>query len=236
MANKGKWLVPIIEYSDLRREAAVSTWRKWVNAALEELRATRKDREYLRFAKGPVKRFKEEVVPTLRFVERQFPGREVLMRFPADNSAADAVVRSSEQAPAVSIQVTCDWTYDEERRLRILHRDGMVAGSGPIFKRNGRLEAEGHALSLEQTTANYASTVDQRLRQKFSRCADPHMWLLLHINDERLPPEGVPRLVHEAQATARGSPYRATFLVGSSENREKPICALLHGRACLPGR
>ncbi len=57
-------------------------------------------------------------------------------------------------------------------------------------------------------------------------------WLLVHINDERWPPEALPAVLAQAKAAAAGSPFAATFLVGSSD--EKSICELLDGVAALP--
>jgi hypothetical protein len=45
----------------------------------------------------------------------------------------------------------------------------------------------------------------------------------VHINDEQWPPEALPGILSAAKAAAVPSPFVATFLVGSSD--EKSICA-----------
>jgi hypothetical protein len=187
----------------------------------------------MRFAKGPVKRLKEEVIPTLQLAERQFPGRDLLLRFPADGSAADALMRSPTTSVPVPIQVTCDWGHDDERRLQIMHRDGVVHGSGPILKVNGRLETKGRAYSIEDVVSDFTSIVRDRLTSKSAHGGyAPSTWLVIHINDERLPPEGLPELLkYSRTAAAAISPFAATFLVGSSD--EKRVCELLSGVATL---
>jgi hypothetical protein len=62
-----------VTWDDLRRELSIPEWRAWTRETLAELAATEAGREYMRFTKGPIKRLKEEVVPTLRFAERHFP-------------------------------------------------------------------------------------------------------------------------------------------------------------------
>jgi hypothetical protein len=186
----------------------------------------------MRFQKGAVKRLKEEVVPTLRFLEREFPGEPILVRFPADYSPADATIRRSVTSAAIHLQLTCDFNHNDERRLRILHRDGYVHGSGPIYKVNGRLETQGRAYSLPEVIEDYSRAVIDRLNLKMSRCTHRDMWLLVHINDERLPPEGVPELLARARAAATQSPFAATFLVGSTD--EKRLSERLSGAGKLP--
>ena len=196
---------------------------------------TDEGRKYMRFRKGPVKRLKEEVIPTLRFAERQFAGRDLLATFPAtdDPGSADALIRSSTISAYVPIQVTCDWTKEDEQRLQILHRDGMVPGGGAIRKIDGRLETAGCAYSLEEITAKVSNLVTNRLAAKAAHGGyTKATWLLVHINDERWPPEALPAVLEQAKITAAGCPFAATFLVGSSD--EKRICALLDGTAVLP--
>jgi hypothetical protein len=108
-----------------------------------------------------------------------------------------------------------------------LHRDGVVHGSGPIYKKNGQLESQGRAYSLEEVSSEFASAVARLLKRKITRCTDRSMWLLIYINDKRLPPEGLPSVLRAAYQAAQGSPFAATILVGSSD--EKRICELLEG-------
>jgi hypothetical protein len=173
----------------------------------------------MRFHKGPIKRLKEEVVPTLRFAERHFPGRDLLASFPASNQhgSPDALIRAAGSSIQVPVQVTCDWTYEDEQRLRSLHRDGF----------NSRL------YSLEEVTAEVSALIADRLAAKAAHSSyAPDTWLLLHINDERWPPEGLPDILSQAKTAAAASPFSATSIVGSSD--EKRICALLAGTPVLP--
>jgi hypothetical protein len=226
-------MVTKITLEDLRRELSVPDWWSWLRSHFAELKATRLGQEYMRFDKGPMKRLKEEVVPTLRMLERQFPGTAPLVRFPVDGSAADALARSSGNARPVPIQVTCDWGYDDERRLKIMHRDGFVHGSGPITNHKGRLETRGSAYSTDEVLEEFSATIRNRLAGKISHGSyPPGMWLVVHINDERLPPEALPQLLSDVKAVASGAPFAATFLVGSTD--EKRICAVLDGTPILP--
>jgi hypothetical protein len=219
-----------VTFDDLRRELHVTEWRAWIDKVLAELRPTDEGREYMRFNKGPIKRLKEEVIPTLRFLEREFAGRDPLATFPAMDTpgSADALVRNSTGSNHVPIQVTCDWTHEDEQRLQILHRDGVVQGSGPIKKVKGRLETTGRAYSLEEIQSEVSTLVARRLTAKATRGAyAKNTWLLLHINDERWPPEALPSIVAQAKSVATGLPFAATYLIGSSD--EKCICVLLGG-------
>jgi hypothetical protein len=226
-----------VTLDELRREIPMSQWQVWVRETLAELRATDEGRNYMRFHKGPVKRLKEEVMPTLRFAERQFAGRDLLLTFPADDApgSADALIRSSACFPHVPVQVTCDWTHEDEQRLLILHRDGHVHGSGEVYKVNGRLETEGRAYSTQEVEAEVSALIESRLAAKAAHGGYPNgTWLLVHINDERWPPEALPGILERARTstTAKSSPFAATYLIGSSD--EKSICALLSGGASIP--
>jgi hypothetical protein len=220
---------------DLRRELKVSEWWAWTRETLADLRATDEGREYMRFHKGPIKRLKEEVVPTLRFAERHFPHRDLLASFPASDQpgSPDALIRAATSSIQVPVQVTCDWTYEDEQRLRILHRDGSVVGGGAIEKINGRLETSGRAYALEEIAAEVSRLIAARLAAKVKHGGyAAGTWLLVHVNDERWPPEALPDVLSQAQAAATASPFAATFLIGSSD--EKRICALLHGMPEAP--
>jgi hypothetical protein len=221
-----------ITCDELRRELPISEWWAWARKALAELRATDEGKKYMRFRKGPVKRFKEEVIPTLRFAERRFAGRDLLATFPANDGPADALIRSSTSSAYVPIQVTCDWTHEDEQRLQIFHRDGMVLGGGAIRKVDGRLETAGRAYSIEESQSEVSASVASLLAKKATRAGYAKgTWLLVHINDEWWPPEALSAVLEHAKAAAAGSPFAATFLVGSSD--EKRICALLKGTACF---
>jgi hypothetical protein len=196
-----------------------SEWWAWIRELLADLAGNEAGRKYMRFHKGPIKRLKEEVVPTLRFAERHFPGRDLLASFPASNQhgSPDALIRAAGSSIQVPVQVTCDWTYEDEQRLRSLHRDGF----------NSRL------YSLEVVTAEVSALIADRLAAKAAHSSyAPDTWLLLHINDERWPPEGLPDILSQAKTAAAASPFSATFIVGSSD--EKRICALLAGTPVLP--
>jgi hypothetical protein len=164
----------------------------------------------VRFTKDAVKRLREEVMPTLRFAERQFAGRDLLVKFPADNGPADALIRSPTSSEYVPIQVTCDWTYDDEKSLRIMQQQGWSPTC--VF-------------SIEEVSDLIAG----RIAAKAGHSAKDT--LLVHINDERWPPDELQRVIAQAKAAAAGS-FAATFLVGSSE--EKRICELLDGAAIVP--
>ena len=116
-------------------------------------------------------------------------------------------------------------------RLRILHRDGFVPGSGRVWKEKGHFKTEGRAYSTEDAVGKYAAAIGARLKSKIARGDDGRSILLVYINDEQLPPEGLPALLERARVAASGLPFAATFLVGSSD--EKEICELLAG--VLPG-
>lgn len=204
---------------DLRRELRVSEWRAWTRELLADLRGSNEGREYMRFQKGPIKRLKEEVVPTLLFAERHFPDRDLLASFPASDQpgSPDALIRAAGSCIRVPLQVTCDWTYEDEQRLRKVHRDGYSVA---------------RMYSLEGIIIEISTIIADRLAAKTAHGGyAPNMWLLVHINDERWPPEALPAIVTAAKAAATSSPFSATFLVGSSD--EKRICELLAGAAVI---
>jgi hypothetical protein len=104
-------------------------------------------------------------------------------------------------------------------------------GSGPIRKVDGRLETAGRAYSSEKVQAEVSAQIASRIAAK---AVHPGYatWLLVHINDERWPPEVLPDVLEQAKTAAAGLPFAATFLVGSSD--EKRICELLDGAVILP--
>jgi hypothetical protein len=162
-----------------------------------------------------MKRLTEEVVPTLRFVERQFPHLDPLVSFRAidQHGLPDALIRLPDSHDQVPGQVTCDWTYEDEQRLRKMDRDGYSVG---------------RAYSLKGIILEISTIIADRLAAKTARGGyAPRTWLLVHINDERWPPEALADILTAAKAAAASSPFAATFLVGSSD--EKRICALLDG-------
>ncbi len=209
-----------ITLDELRRELRISEWRLWIGSTLAEFCKTDEGRKYMRFYKGAVKRLKEEVFPTLLFAERRFAGCDLLATFPAtdDRGSADAFIRSSTSSAYVPIQVTCDWTYEDEKRLKTMHRDGWAPGG---------------VYAIEEVQAEVSALVEKLLASKAAHGGYPKgTWLLVHINDERWPPEALPAVLAQAKAAAARSPFAATFLVGSSD--EKSICELLDGVAVLP--
>jgi hypothetical protein len=204
---------------DLRRELSIPEWRAWTDKTLAELAATDAGREYLRFEKGPIKRLKEEVVPTLRFAERHFPNHELLASFPASDEpgSPDALIRLASSSVQLPLQVTCDWTHEDEQRLQTNHQDG----------------ATWRFYSLEGTTAEQSNLIARRLTRKRKHGGYARgTWLLVHTNDEGWPFEALPDVLNAAIAAASGLPFAATFLVGSSD--EKRICELLDGRPVPP--
>jgi predicted nucleic acid-binding protein len=172
----------------------------------------------MRFTKGPIKRLKEEVVPTLRFAERHFPNELLLASFPATDQpgSPDALIRLASSSVQLPLQVTCDWTYEDEQRLRTVHQRGSV------FR----------VYSLEKVAAEVSGLIAKRLARKGAHGGAPGTWLVVHINDEHWPPEALPDVLNEARAAASGLPFQATFLVGSSD--EKRICDLLDGTPVPP--
>src|SRR5262249_28871771 len=115
---------------DLRRELRNSEWWAWTRETFGDLASSNEGRQYMRFRKGSMKRLKEEVIPTLRFVERHFPHLDPLVSFPAtdQHGSPDALIRVSGSRDQVPVQVTCDWTYEDEQRLRKVDRDGYSVG------------------------------------------------------------------------------------------------------------
>jgi hypothetical protein len=203
-----------ITIDELRRELPISEWLKWARETLAEQEATDEGKQYMRFNrsnKDAAKPFREEVMPTLRFAERQFARRDLLVTFPVDDGPADALIRSPTSSDYVPIQVTCDWTYEDEQDLRLMHQQGW----SPM-----------RVFSIEEVSALIAS----RIAAKAAHSSED-TWLLVHINDERWPPEELQGVIAQAKAAAVGS-FAATFLVGSSD--EKRICELLNGTAIVP--
>ena len=212
MTNEAATSMREITFDELRRELPIPEWSTWARGRLAELGATDEGKQYMRFTKDAVKRFREEVMPTLRFAERQFAGRsDLLVKFPADNGPADALIRSPTSSEYVPIQVTCDWTYEDERSLGIMHQQGW---------------SPTRVFSIEEVSDLIAG----RIAAKAAHSAKD-TWLLVHINDERWPPEELQGVIAQAKVAAAGS-FAATFLVGSSD--EKRICELLDGAAVLP--
>jgi hypothetical protein len=219
-----------ITFDELKRDLPFNEWDIWLQSRLADLRSTREGRKHLRFDTGPMKVVKEEIIPTLLLLERRFKGEEILATFPANNSAADAFIRPASAANATPLQITCNLDHDDHLRLQILHRDGMVSGAGPITRVGGRLEAEGRAYFTEEVVAEIAGTIIDRLNLKARKFAnyDPSTWLLVYIDDARLPMEGLPILLEKIRNDAAKSPFVATFLVGSTE---QGICELIGGTA-----
>src|SRR5947208_15676546 len=126
--------------------------------------------------------------------------------------------------------MTCNYYYGDQLRLEILHRDGMVPGAGPIARVGGRPEAEGRAYFLEEVVDEFANSIIDRLNLKTRKFGnyDPSTWLLVYIDDARLPMEGLPILLAKIRNVASKSPFAAIFLVGSIE---QGICELINGTA-----
>ena len=220
-----------ITFDELNRELPLNEWWIWLRSRLADLGSTREGLTHLRFDRGPMKVVKEEIIPTLLLLERRFKGEEIFAAFPANNSAADAFIRPALAAKATPLQITCNVDYDDHLRLKILHRDGMVPGAGPITRDVcGRLEAEGRAYFVEEIADKLAISIIGRLDLKarqFSKY-DPSTWLLVYFHDDLLPRDGIPILLAKIRNAAAKSPFVATFLVGSTEQE---ICELISGAA-----
>ena len=220
-----------ITIDELQGERSLNEWDIWLRSRLANLGSTREGVKYKRFHKGPMKVVKEEIIPTLHLLRRRFKGEEIFAAFPANNSAADAFIRPGSTTKATPLQITCNFDYGDQLRLEILHRDGTVPGAGPIARVGGRPEAEGRAYFLEEVVDELASSIIGRLNlkaQKFGIIYDPSTWLLIYIDDVRLPPDGLQMLLAKIQGAAAKSPFVATFLVGSTEQE---ICELIGGVA-----
>ena len=219
-----------ITFDELNRELPFNEWQIWLRSRLDGLRSNREGLEYMRFNSREMKVVKEEIIPTLLLLERKFKGEEIFATFPASNSAADAFIRPASATKATPVQITCDADHEDYLRRQILHRDGRVPGAGPITRVGGRLEAEGRAYFTEEAVDDFASAIIDRLdlKARIFGNYDSSTWLLIYIDDHRLPPEGLPILLEKIRNDAAKSPFVATFLVGSTE---QGICELIGGTA-----
>jgi hypothetical protein len=217
-----------ITIDELQGDRSFKEWDIWLQSRLADLGSTRDGLTHMRFDKGPMKVVKEEIIPTLKLLQRRFKGEEIFATFPANNSAADAFIRPASAAVATPLQITCNVDHDDHLRQQILHRDGMVPGAGPITRVGGRLEAQGRAYFIEEMADKLAISIIDRLdskAQKFSNY-DPSTWLLVYIHDDHLPMDGLPILLTKIRNAAAKSPFVATFLVGSTKQE---ICELIGG-------
>jgi hypothetical protein len=219
-----------ITIDELQGERSLNEWDIWLQPRLANLGSTREGVKYKRFQKGPMKVVKEEIIPTLHLIRRRFKDEEIFAAFPADNSAADAFIRPGSTTKATPLQITCNFGYDDQLRLELLDRVGMAPGAGPIARIGSRLEAENRAFTVEEAADELANSINDRLNSK-ARMFDTYdasTWLLVYIDDGRLLPEGLPRLLSKIQNAAAKSPFVATFLVGSTE---QGLCELIIGTA-----
>jgi len=73
---------------------------------------------------------------------------------------------------------------------------------------------------LDGIVVGISAIIIDRLAAKMAHGGyDPSTWLLVHINDERWPPEALADILTAAKAAAASSPFAATFLVGSSDEK-----------------
>jgi hypothetical protein len=106
----------------------------------------------------------------------------------------------------------------------------MVSGAGPITRVGGRLEAEGRAYFTEEVVAEIAGTIIDRLNlkaRKFANC-DPSTWLLVYIDDARLPMEcgEIPLcryLSRWKHRTGNLRAYRRYSEVGLLDHAKRPV-------------
>src|SRR5262249_584184 len=128
----------LVTTEKLREVHTCDEWRAWIDSVLSQIRSTKEGRYFLSFSKGPLKGLKEEVVPTVQLVQRLSPQRQVWIAFPCDNGSADALLSvSSAMNSPVPVQVTCDFGYEGQLRLELLHKQGFAPGSGPISRHGG---------------------------------------------------------------------------------------------------
>jgi hypothetical protein len=218
----------IVTTEQLRTVRTYRDWRAWTESALSQLRSTPESRSFLRFAKGPVKRLKEEVLPTVRLVERLLPEDQVWIAFPCDSGPADALLSlSSSMKSPIPVQVTCDFSHEEQLRLELLHQQGYAPGSGPVSRRAGRIYAEHDVYSLDEAVERVLTPLRARIAAKRKTRHAPETWLLIHFRDEVLPPEGVDPVMDACAQLLEGSPFQAAFIVGNTE--ENRLCRLLNG-------
>jgi hypothetical protein len=220
-----------ITLDELQKELSAQEWDNWLQSRLADLGSTREGKKYKRLHKGPMKVVKEEIIPTILLLRRRFKGEAIFVAFSANDSpGADAFIRRASATSSTPLQITCNFDYDDHRRLQILHRDGTVPGAGIVKSIGGRLEAENRAFTVEEAADELANSIIDRLNSK-ARMFDTYdasTWLLVYIDDGRLLPEGLPRLLSKIQNAAAKSPFVATFLVGSTE---QGLCELIGGTA-----
>jgi len=212
-------------------------WRAWIDSAFAQFRSTREGRSFVRLGKGPgrspdeqkfLKRLKEEVVPTVRLVERLSPANQVWIAFPCDDGPADALLSlSSSMKSPIPVQVTCDFDHNERLRLELLDKRGFAPGSGPISRRAGQIHAEHGVYSLDEAVERILTPLRSRINTKLKTRHAPETWLVIHFRDEALPPEGVDPVINACTQLLHCSPFQATFIVGNTE--EKRICRLVNG-------
>jgi hypothetical protein len=212
----------------LREARTNGEWRAWIDSVLSLLWSTPEGVEFLRFTKGPVKRLKEEVLPTVRLVERLSPQRQVWIEFPCDDGPADALLSlSSLMEWPIPVQVTCDFDYDAQLRLELLHQQGFAPGSGPIARRAGKVYAKHGVYSLDEAVERVLTPLRSRIGAKMKTRHAPGTWLLIHFSDEILPPEGIEPVMDACAQMLVGSPFQAAFVVGNTE--ENSLCRLVNG-------
>jgi hypothetical protein len=151
---------------ELQGERPVKEWDRWLLSRLADIGSTREGIEHKRLAKGLMKKLKEEIIPTVRLLQRSFEGKEIFAAFPADNSKADAFIRPGWTTKATPLQITCNFDYDNQLRLESLQRDGRIPGFGPIARINGRVEAEGRAYFTQEVVDKITGSIIDRLNLK----------------------------------------------------------------------
>ncbi|MBZ0141921.1 MAG: hypothetical protein K8H87_19455 [Pseudorhodoplanes sp.] len=210
---------PILTEADFRRERTTRELRAWVDSYLEGQRETRDGVRTLRFDKGLNKRMKEEVLPVLRMLERAMSAVNVTVAFPVDSGAADATMRIG-SGPAIPLQATCDFSYEEQLRLELLHQQGTAPGFGAIRKVKGQIHAVREAYSTEQAIADFSSRLVDRIKQKLRHRPAKGTWLVVQCIDEALPDSAIDPVIEASAQAAAGSPYARVFIVGTVEGRK----------------
>ena len=165
----------------------------------------------------------------MQLVERLSLGQQIWITFPCDDGSADALLSlDSSMGPPIPVQVTCDFSREQQLRLELLDQQGFAPGSGPISRRGAQIHAEhGFDSSLEEAVQRILAPLRERIEAKLRTRHVPETWLLLHFGDATLPPEGVESVMDACAKVLAGAPFQAAFLVGSTE--ENRLCRLLSG-------
>ena len=232
---------------EIRRPRTVNEFLTWCDSVLAEFSV----RSEIGIGVGPVKVFREEVLPFRRFVKAGLHDFDGTVEFPADDGKGDAKLCSADgtvqwieiteaakdpessdvqggtgSSVASRLPGGVSTGYRNRLQRERLHQSEDVHAFGRIWRNRctKKIEAIPEMALYPDVEAHQIELVEEAIRRKSAKNYPPGSWLLVAVDDEVLNPKSLQPLSEAARNAASNSDFQRIYLVGRDLAGQRPWC------------